>query len=161
MSSRCTHDFTYTMVGCTFAMQQVTNIILSIIGISSKFSWKNSIGNFACHILNRCLRVPMALTTWILKFESFRLSSTDFGAIWASYFSLKCGINIWARFSRINSCTVKPLSAKTTSPGIRLSKIPQRSVMYLSEARPPYPLEIKVMAPCGLTPIKNLTVVLF
>ena len=46
----------------------------------------------------------------------------------------------------------------TASPGKRCCKIPQRSIMYLSLARPPHALEMNDTTPCGVVLISNLTV---
>ena len=52
----------------------------------------------------------------------------------------------------------KPRSARTTSPGIGCLRKPLFSVIYLSEVRPPHPLDMKLMTPCGVALIKYLMV---
>lgn len=48
---------------------------------------------------------------------------------------------------------LKPLSAKVVSPGRRLSKRSQCSVICLSLTFPPQPSEMKLTKPCGVTPL--------
>jgi hypothetical protein len=58
----------------------------------------------------------------------------------------------------MDSESVKPLSARTKSPGIKLSRKPQFSVRNLSEVLPPQASLTKQIVPCGVIPINTLTV---
>ena len=53
---------------------------------------------------------------------------------------------------------VNPLSAMTRSPGNNFSITHQFSVKNLSEVLPPQALETNEMVPCGVIPIRTLTV---
>ena len=60
-----------------------------------------------------------------------------------------------------NSSSIKnPLSARTQSPNVTLSKKPEFSVISLSEALPPQPADKKLTAPDGVMPTKYLMVFL-
>ena len=56
-----------------------------------------------------------------------------------------------------NSSSIKnPLSARTQSPNVTLSKKPEFSVISLSEALPPQPADKKLTVPDGVMPTKCL-----
>ena len=60
-----------------------------------------------------------------------------------------------------NSSSIKnPLSARTQSPNVTLSKKPEFSVISLSEALPPQPADKKLAAPDGIMLTKYLMVFL-
>ena len=71
---------------------------------------------------------------------------------------VKAGTLSSAQYIPTLSCTVKPLSARTRSPGKSFCRKPQLSVKCTSDTRPPHPLDTKVTTPWGLMPIKNFTV---
>ena len=85
--------------------------------------------------------------------------STSFADICA-FPLVKAGILRTApRFA--NSSSIKnPLSARTQSPNVTLSKKPEFSVISLSEALPPQPADKKLTAPDGVMPTKYLMVFL-
>ena len=56
------------------------------------------------------------------------------------------------------SSIVKPLSARIRSPGRRLLRIPQCSVIYLSDAQPPQALDKNDIVPCGVMATNTLIV---
>ena len=63
-----------------------------------------------------------------------------------------------SQYSPTLSCILKHQSAKIISPGKSLSKIPQCSVMHLSETRPPQAFETNEILACGVMATNTLTV---
>ena len=57
-----------------------------------------------------------------------------------------------------NFLNCKTLSARTKSPGQRYSNRPEFSVIKTSDTRPPHPLEMKGITPCGATLTGNVAV---
>lgn len=96
------------------------------------------------NIIYFCLRVPMTCSTWILTFAILRVFSTLTGSSWFLPL-VNAGTLRSAWWNHTCSCTVKPLSARTRSPGTNLFKNPQFSVRNLFEVRPPKPrLQMKI-----------------
>lgn len=87
------------------------------------------------------------------------VSSTSF----ASSLAASCydaGIFSSAHISMTLSLMSNPWSANTRSPGNSLLRRPLFSVTCLSLTQPPHPLEMKVIAPCGVMPMRYFRVCL-
>ena len=130
-----------TMPGHKLTRAADTLIILSITVVAS--SWeppgleiKKSIGRIPDNIEYFRLWRPITLSTWMRTFAIPLVFSTSTGSSWSFPF-VKAGMASCACWNITLSAMVKPRSAKTRSPGNNLFKIPQFSVKYLSDVRPP------------------------
>ena len=85
--------------------------------------------------------------------------STSFADICAIP-QIKAGILSTAPLVAKSSAIKNPLSARTQSPNVTLSKKPEFSVISLSEALPPQPADKKLTGLDGVMPTKYLMVFL-
>ena len=85
--------------------------------------------------------------------------STSFANIYA-FPRVKAGILNTAPLVANSSSINNPLSARTQSPNVTLSKKPKFSVISLSDALPPQPADEKLTAPDGVMPTTYLMVFL-
>lgn len=99
----------------------------------------------------------MTLSTCILTLAIVLVCSTS---IPSSCFlpRVNAGILTVAQYNPTEAWISNPRSANIVSPGRRLFKRLEFSVMCLSLALPPHPSDIKLTLPCGVIPIKYLTV---
>lgn len=117
----------------------------------------SEIGSVSDKILYFFLNCPMTRSTCIITLASCLELSTS---CWGNYtFPLvNAGIFKCAPNTARSSDTLKPLSAKITSPHSICSKKPHLQVIIFSETRPPQACEMKQIDPFGDTAINTLAV---